>query len=121
MPVANCLSVSHMPGDFFLVQGVKQNQRDSYDSEKSFRNRGTGWGEARFHASLLLITDLGKFELAPFFREKFAKPGSRFAKLTPDRVKRIQRSMPKQINLIPNSAGKLEPDPAELDKWFQRL
>ena len=120
MPIATCRKVDYEEGSFTLTSGVKRSAKDYHDSERSFENRGTGWGTITFHSHLWLYTNQGRFDLASFFRSKFQQPGKKTL-LTKKRRDRIIATMPSTINLISGPDNKLVPDPVDLEKWFTSL
>ena len=121
MPIATCQKVVYKEGSANLTQGVKNSDRNYYDSERSLEKLGNGWGLEKFHSHLWLYTDQGKFDVISFFRSKFKRPGARYALLTEPRRNRIIVAMPKTINLISGPDNKLMPDPIDLEKWFASL
>jgi hypothetical protein len=88
---------------------------------------GHGKGLFSQSAELLLLVDVdGKVLPIPIdkqFRKKFQKPGTAYAQLNKDRMKRIDIMMPKEINVegTGNSRYPYQVEDSEIDAWYENV
>jgi len=123
-----CIKVFMQPGCSMVINGIKKNVESGPAGEGSyFKNLGHGKGLFSQSAELLLLVEAGEkvfpIPIDKQFRKKFQKPGTAYAQLNKERMKKIDIMMPKEIKVeaTGDSRYPYRVEDSEIDAWYERI
>lgn len=126
--LVKCIKVFMQPGCSLVINGVKKNSESGPVGEGNyFKNLGHGKGLFSQSAELLLLVEVGEkvfpIPIDKQFRKKFQKPGTAYAQLNKERMKKIDVMMPKEIDVeeTGNSRYPYQVKDSEIDDWYERV